>query len=384
MDISEISSLNEYIQDFINPIWKEVVINNKRTVYEISNVGDIRNIYTGLYLKPSIDKDGYSTISLHTYGFIINTSIHRLVAQAFIPNPDNKPQVNHKNANKSCNWYKNLEWVTAKENIEHARAMGLENHLGLRGEDNIRNIYSEKQIRKACKMMEDPQYAPRDILKATGVDKTTQSLIRKGKNWTHIAKEYNFHHKNFRYGINNNKGKYQDEIVHKICKLLEDTTNNPSKIARMMNIPASYVLNIYNGTIRKEISSQYNIPRRKMSGVGNWVNCKYTVDQIREVCRELQNPYIQYHTIANNTGVDFNTVAAIGKGKQWKEIIIEFPSIPKRVNKKTEIILKLYSQGLSYSEIYNKMKDEFFIGIDLRKGCMQIGGIIRERGLNKK
>lgn len=102
-------------------IWKQI----PNSVYSISNTGKVRNNKTTRILKPIKDKDGYSLVGLVTTLGNKQFKIHRLVAQAFIPNPDNKPQVNHINGDKSDNRVINLEWNTCKENINHAISFGL-------------------------------------------------------------------------------------------------------------------------------------------------------------------------------------------------------------------------------------------------------------------
>ena len=79
----------------------------------------------GGFVKPVVSKDGYLRVRLNST--VKNTMyfVHRLVAQAFIPNPDNRPQVNHIDGNKLNNDVSNLEWVTAKDNIHHAWSVGL-------------------------------------------------------------------------------------------------------------------------------------------------------------------------------------------------------------------------------------------------------------------
>ena len=91
--------------------------------YEVSTWGRVFSRRTGDFLVPQYNKKGYLRVDLRNENGRKHFKIHRLVAKAFIPNPDGKPQVNHIDGNKSNNSVTNLEWVTNKEN--HAKAREL-------------------------------------------------------------------------------------------------------------------------------------------------------------------------------------------------------------------------------------------------------------------
>ncbi len=109
--------------------------------YQISNTGLIKSLarvvksnstnhwYTKSekLLKPEIMNSGYYRVQLLKNGIINRFLVHRLVAKVFIPNPLDKPEVNHKDGNKLNNHVENLEWVTISENKKHALATGLRN-----------------------------------------------------------------------------------------------------------------------------------------------------------------------------------------------------------------------------------------------------------------
>ena len=112
-------------------IWKD--IRGYEGLYQISNLGRIKSLpkwrvkygYGEIILKQSIGKKGYKVISLNKNKKRKQYKVHRLIAEAFIPNPENKPQINHIDGNKLNNDINNLEWCTQNENIQHAYNTGL-------------------------------------------------------------------------------------------------------------------------------------------------------------------------------------------------------------------------------------------------------------------
>ena len=99
-------------------IWK--AIKGYEGLYEISNLGRVRSLYKkGKILSTETDKKGYLKLKLSKNRNRQFYLISRLVAEAFIPNPDNKPEVDHINTNPSDNRAENLRWVTHKENCSN-------------------------------------------------------------------------------------------------------------------------------------------------------------------------------------------------------------------------------------------------------------------------
>lgn len=125
-------------------IWKDVV--GFEGVYQVSNHGNVKSLdreivhntykdtakpkkqlHKGQALKQKINNQGkgYVYVQLWLHSDHFKRFVHRLVAEAFMPNPKNKPQVNHKDGNPRNNHVDNLEWVTQRENIAHALETGL-------------------------------------------------------------------------------------------------------------------------------------------------------------------------------------------------------------------------------------------------------------------
>ena len=102
--------------------WREVAGNPR---YMVSNTGRVCRTDPFRILNPSINKRGYKSINLYNNGSRTTKRVHRLVAEAFIPNKIESLQVNHKDGNKLNNNANNLEWTTAKDNCKHAWNSGL-------------------------------------------------------------------------------------------------------------------------------------------------------------------------------------------------------------------------------------------------------------------
>lgn len=94
-------------------------------LYQISNLGNIKNIRTGKLLKPGDGPGGYLLVDLYKNKERKSWRIHRLVAKAFIPNPQNLPQINHKDEVRTNNTVDNLEWCSAQYNMEYSQGISV-------------------------------------------------------------------------------------------------------------------------------------------------------------------------------------------------------------------------------------------------------------------
>ena len=110
----------------MNEEWRD--IDEYEGLYQISNLGRVKSLKFGKekILKPEKDRYGYLLIGLYKKaGERKHYSVHRLVANAFIPNPNNLPEVNHIDEDKTNNRVSNLEWMTSKENTRYSQAVAV-------------------------------------------------------------------------------------------------------------------------------------------------------------------------------------------------------------------------------------------------------------------
>lgn len=104
-------------------IWKDIT--GYEGLYQVSNLGRVKSLKNDKekILKPAISSKGYLFVNLYKQQKTTHYKVHRIVAKAFIPNPNNLPQVNHKDEDKTNNCVINLEWCTAKYNINYGTAI---------------------------------------------------------------------------------------------------------------------------------------------------------------------------------------------------------------------------------------------------------------------
>lgn len=172
--------------------WRQVV---GYDFYMVSNLGRVKSLtrtpvfkdgrnreFEGQILKPIKARNDYLQANLFVNGKNKLSRIHRLVAQAFIPNPDSKPMVNHKDGDKSNNNVSNLEWCTRQENEEHASKNGLKAF----GERQALSKLTEKQVLEIRAKHISTLMSYNILAKEYGVAQTTVHNIVNRKTWKHI------------------------------------------------------------------------------------------------------------------------------------------------------------------------------------------------------
>ena len=129
-------------------------------------------------MKPSIGSSGYLVVTLMINGKKHSKNVHRLVAKAFVPNPENKPQVNHINGIKIDNRIENLEWNTRSENIRHSFNIGLSGKGSRHGMSKL----TEAQVL----LIRSDYRSLTKIALEYNINPTLVSLIKSKKIWKHI------------------------------------------------------------------------------------------------------------------------------------------------------------------------------------------------------
>ncbi|AXF39926.1 hypothetical protein BMBphi_gp078 [Bacillus phage vB_BthS_BMBphi] len=157
---------------------------NKYVIYED---GRVWSMATNRFLKPSRVKKGYLTVGLYLNGKETKKYLHRLVAEAFIPNKERKPQVNHIDGNKLNNHRSNLEWCTNAENVSHAFEVGLME--GLKGSKNNSSKLKETDILEIIDLLK--LFTQREVASMYDVSQKTISLVSRKISWKHSHESEN-------------------------------------------------------------------------------------------------------------------------------------------------------------------------------------------------
>lgn len=160
--------------------WKEVEYSPN---YSVSSFGRVRNNKSGKILSDRISC-GYKHVLLYKRGITKDFRVHRLVAKAFIPNPDELPEVNHIDGNKINNTVENLEWCTPSQNQLHAYRIGLQVHV--HGSGHFAAKISEKDVLLIRKMYKVDKIHQWKIGEKFGINQQNVSLICSGKAWAHV------------------------------------------------------------------------------------------------------------------------------------------------------------------------------------------------------
>lgn len=216
---------------------------------QVSRSGVVRNKINGYIYKPVFNRKGYLHVHTSYKMKRVGSSIHRMVALTYIPNPDNKPEVNHIDCDKTNNCVENLEWVTQKENTAHAILNKLHVNPAYRcGEQIESSKITEEMAHKICKELEIKQ-TKISIARRLGVSEFIVVDISCGNTWKHISKDYKILRKTNR--------KYTDDVVEQVCQLLAEGKTSSEIYLQIPEASSSLLYNLRNKLCYKNIYLKY-------------------------------------------------------------------------------------------------------------------------------
>lgn len=303
--------------------------------YEISKSGVVKNKSTGKTLKSFRNRRGYLFNVLYDKNqnrkALFN---HRLIALTFIPNPENKPQINHINGIKTDNRVENLEWVTNIENSHHAYSHGLhDSHLTL----------NENQVHEICKKIENLEPLS-EIARDLNISYETVRHIKCRDAWNRISSKYKI--PAVKHDLLN------EQTVHEICKLLQEGMP-PTQISKKLNVRVNRIEAIKCSSTWSHISKDYKNPKPKEHFISEQL--------VRKTCSLLENG-MKISEISSKLNIPTYIVLNIKQGKAWLNISKEYkiPSKDAEYSKRQKLaheICKCIENGMSNISIASRYKE---------------------------
>ncbi|AHJ87158.1 HNH endonuclease [Bacillus phage JBP901] len=287
--------------------WKSLngIVENGEN-YEVSDLGRVKHARKGNILRHTSSSGGYCQVGLCGSGKLKKYVIHRLVALAFIPNPENKPQVNHIDGNKQNNCLSNLEWVTVSENIIHAINTGL----------NPINTQMDEKVAVSIKKAYISGKTVQDIIKEFNLTKGTVINTLREKRWKHVKVE------GFTpYPSNDpklNSTKITESDVRKIRELFATGNHNHNQIAEIMGMKRSNISKIINGSTWKHVEVEGFIPCKRDDELSN--AAKISIEDVRKIRELYASGKYNHRQVAELMNMNRRNVSNIINRKTWKHV----------------------------------------------------------------
>lgn len=223
--------------------YKYIYLNNEKTKYIITEYGDIFNSLTDHKMTLQLNKDGYYIVRLTHNGETNTFVVHRLVAETFIPNPENKEEVHHINRVRTDNRVTNLMWCTRKEHFEIERE-DFGKFVRSKGENHGSAKYSDETIRQAALDLSSG-ISRKDVSRKYSIDMNTLYRIYNKISWTYLTEDIEF--PKLKKQINDN---YSNELKDNILNLLNDGYS-PKDIAKELDLDYTKKLRNYIKTMKR-------------------------------------------------------------------------------------------------------------------------------------
>lgn len=217
-------------------------IDGVETNYYVTIDGKVFNRTTGHELTPKVTEDGYLQIKLFVDGKRVYKMAHDLVAMEYIPNPNNYPQVNHKDGVHTHNHASNLEWCTAKYNVQHSVFHRLRKNIKL----------SNEELFRLCILMESGEYTQNQLAAMFDVPRHIITSIKNKQSWVSYSDMFNVGNCKVEWNLT------PDEKVVAICEMIMENELMLDEIAELVGVSHGVVCDIYHKKNFKSIVNRYD------------------------------------------------------------------------------------------------------------------------------